>query len=286
MFVLKTFKTPLAIALFMTSISVGGAATAQPELTMGQENFKAQDLSLETLQIAKVQPTAFLDDASAIAMSEMKAYSDAASADQARAQRITASLPKLQAQDEGLGFAGQSTDLDIATLKYGYVLGALALLSKQEASVYTATIAQLEQVAPTMHEGLHAETVAAIKTYLAGAKQGKLDMGAYMNIMRMASQGIASAQDASGERRHGYLMVGIWSAMSVMALESGRTPASLQSIGKGLQELLTKDAAYGGSDLSIAKHIEQLNSETLSAAPNKAQAYQSIQALMQTQADS
>lgn len=285
----KKLKSTLGLgATFAALLLCANAAdvAAQPQLTMGQEHFSAQTLNLEQLEIAKVQPTAFMDTSSAISMSEMMAYGDAMAPDASLASRISDSLPANAAQaDQGLGFGGQSTTQDIASLQYGYLLGALPILQRADKASFDQALTKLEQFS-SLHSSYQAQTTAALLTYIKGARQGQIDTGAYMNIMRAASEGIAQAKGAEAERRHGYLMVGIWSAMSTMALESGRVPSSLKGIGDALSKMLIKDSSFGGSDRALAAHIQLISEESLSAAPDKARVYKSLKSMMSAQADS
>lgn len=293
---MKTIKNTTKKLTFNLGLKTAAAAlllcahtanvAAQPQLTMGQEHFQAQTLNLEQLEIAKVQPTAFMDTTSAISMSEMMAYGDAMAPDASLASRVSDAMPARAAQeDQGLGFAGQSTTQDIASLQYGYLLGALPLLQRADKASFDKALLKLEQFA-SLHSGYQPQTTTAILTYIKGARQGSIDTGAYMNVMRAASEGIAQAKGPDQERRHGYLMVGVWSAMSTMALESGRVPSSLKGIGDALSKMLIKDSSFGGSDRALAAHIQLISEESLSAAPDKARVYKSLKEMMSAKADS
>ena len=267
-----------------------GALQAQPlqgPLLPASTHFRADaSLDLEALSVAKIQPTAFMDSASALAMSELMAYGDAMTPDASRGAHLRDSLPKpgQDAAHEGLGFAGHSTTLDLSALQYGYMLGALPLLARADALAHQATLIELERLSD-LASHLSPQTAQAIATYLKGARAGQLDTGAYMNVMRAASDGLAQAQDASQERRHGYLMVGLWSAMSALAIEAGMTPASLLVLGQSLGQLLERDASFGGSDRALAAQVHLIREQAAAASPDKARVYGAIRAMMGVKSD-
>lgn len=301
---LKTFGA-LSLSAAMLYIPTTTSSTARAEVPPSSAEAATIDLSaltpaevvgttqplaegqLDALKVDHVQPVAFMDTTSAAqvqasleAVGQVKNSADLSS-------RIVATMPvKPKAQDgqEGLGFAGSSSEVDIMTLKYGYILGALPLLQISKGDEFAAYIKELKQLAG-YHKYYTPAASAKIETYLNAAATGKIDQVAYMAMLREATQGIASSKDASGQRVHGYLLMGLWSGLLSMSVESGQLPENINSFGRALEQLLTKDSSYGSSDQRLAGQIKVLNSVLRESPVSKEKVATSIKVILATKAD-
>lgn len=243
---------------------------------------------LAKLQITTVQPVAFMDTTSGASVQASFQAVEGFSADAAATSRLssvtpTPKAPPAQDGQEGLGFAGSSRELDILTLQYGYLLGALPMLKAAKGDAFGAYLQDISKMAP-LHDKYTPEAKAQIEAYLKSAS-GSFDNQAYLGMLRAATQGIANAQDSNGQRLHGYLLVGLWAGFSTIASESGSVPANLATIGEGLVQMLEKDAKYGGSDQQLATHVNAMAAQLASGQPDKTKITDAVKALLSVSAD-
>ena len=156
------------------------------------------------------------------------------------------------AEDDGLDFAGSSTELDTNALTMGFGLGTLPLMQLQSAETFASTISSFEALAPTMDAMFSPKVGAATRAFLTASKAGKFDADAYSNMLASATLGMVSSDDPAIQRRHGYLLVGLWIGYSILSAATDSLTDSTHQIGESLILLLVKDAQFGGSDKSIA----------------------------------
>jgi hypothetical protein len=229
--------------------------------------------ALERLEVVAVQPVIYADSAAASEIGGAMSRVAMLEADSARAARMLRSAPMLapvmvgqeQAAD-GLGFAGQSDAQDIETLRVGYTLGMLPLMRATDNNRYKVAVAQLANM-PRV-QGLSEGVQKAVDTFVFAAQRGEVDQAAYMAMMEQAMLSIAGSEDASVQRRHGYLLVGLWSGLAMLEAEGGVVSARLIESGKTLVRLLEQDAAHGGSDLALAATLKAMIEELGQQAPS------------------
>lgn len=232
-----------------------------------------EDGALERLDVVAVQPVIYADSAAAGEIGGVMSRVATMGADSARAARMLRSAPMLapvmvgqeQAAD-GFGFAGQSSEQDIETLRVGYTLGMLPLMQATDGNRYKVAVAQLANM-PRV-QGLSEGAQKAVDTFVFAAQRGDVDQAAYMAMMEQAMLGIAGSEDASVQRRHGYLLVGLWSGLAMLEAEGGVVSARLIESGKTLVRLLEQDAAHGGSDLALAATLKAMIEELGQQAPS------------------
>lgn len=241
---------------------------------------------LDALKVEHVQPVAFMDTTSAAqvqasieAVGQVKNSADLSS-------RLNAPKPVMPqgSGDQGMGFAGDSSQVDIVTLQYGYILGALPLLQIAKGDEFQGYVAELQKLS-SAHKLYAPAASAQIEAYLKAAATGKIDQVAYMGMLREATQGIANSKDPSGQRLHGYLLMGLWSGFVSMASEAGKVPANIFAIGNALEQLMTQDSSYGSSDQRLAGQLKVLNSVLKEEPISKEKVATSIKVILATKAD-
>lgn len=222
-------------------------------MTQGIE--PVEEVALERLRVSKVQPVV-LGDSTADARISMTLA--AASVSRAESAQIDVDVTGLELDEEGMGFAGSSTKLDIVSLQYGYLLGNMPLAAAGEGEQMkklTDTLDAMRQ----LHGVYDADLGAKISKFAESARAGQIDHVAYLEMMRAAGQGIASANDTAGQRRHAYLLLGMWTGMASMSAAAQSAPKEVRDMGSMLVDLLEKDAAFGGSDRALAGKIKLIN---------------------------
>ena len=259
----------VAAALF--AVAPASAFAAGPLGEMTPELAAVESTELENLEVARVQPVVMADQSAELQVSAT--FARASRANAADAMDLAATMKSVDAlraegEEEGLDFAGSSNKLDIAALQYGFVLGMAPMMSVLKGEDRQAMLGQLKSLA-SANALFGATTRAAIEKYVASASSGKADHALFMAMMRAASQDIASSNDPSMERRHGYLLVGLWSGLSRLSAEVGQNSRDLASTGDILVQLLEKDAIYGGSDRELAKQVRIVNAELRKDVPSK-----------------
>ena len=237
---------------------------------------------LDALTTARVQPIAFMDTTSAL---HLHASLEAAS--QLKGDDVTAraSAARLEAPaQDGLGFGGASRQVDILTMSYGYALGVLPLLKATQGDALPTTLERLKVMAP-LHASYSAETRAQIEAYLASASGPELSHAAYLRLLRAASLGIAQAEGVQDQRVHGYLLAGLWAGLATLASESGSVPPIMAPLGQGIEEMMLKDASFGGSDQQVAAQLKRISAQLAQDTPNKALVSEAVKALLSIKAD-
>jgi hypothetical protein len=231
-----------------------------------------EDGALERMEVVAVQPVIYADSGAGAEVGGAVQRAATMEQDAGRTARLLRNAPLLapvtlgQAEQEGFGFAGASNAQDIETLRAGYTLGLLPLMQATSADRFKLATAQLAYM-PRI-EGLSQDAQRAVDTFVQSAQRGQLDQRAYMAMMTEAMRGIASSEDASVQRRHGYLLVGLWSGLAMLEAETGMVSGRLVESGQALVVLLEQDAAHGGSDLALAASMKAMIAELAQAAPN------------------
>lgn len=245
-----------------------------------------QEGQLGALKVDYVQPVAFMDTTSAAqvqasieSVGQVKNSADLSS-------RLNAPKPVMpqDSGDQGMGFAGDSSQVDIVTLQYGYILGALPLLQIAKGDEFQGYVAELKKLS-SAHKLYAPAASAQIEAYLSAAAQGKIDQVAYMGMLREATQGIANSKDPSGQRLHGYLLMGLWSGLLSMSVEAGQLPDNINTFGTALEQLLTKDSSYDSSDQRLAGQLKVLNAVLKESPISKEKVSTSIKVILATKAD-
>lgn len=248
----------------------------------------AQDDLLSSLKVTRVQPVIFTSsDEIASVRAVLSANARAAhGADQKiRVSELPPTITVPKRGKKGFSFAGASSELDIVSLKYGFMLASLPLLQQASSPEdYEGMLNQLDQLA-AIDEVYAAPLAEHIKAYVAAAKAGTMDMEHYMGMLTSATQGMASATDPAIERMHGYLMLGLWSGLVVMAAEADQLAPSLKSQGEALTLLLEKDATYGGSDSLLATQVKLITAELGKPSPTRSTLSSAVREILQVQPD-
>jgi hypothetical protein len=241
-----------------------------------------------SLSTAKVQPILLSDSGSRTQVGGVLSQTSQLKASDAQRSRVSASVPSIKAPaasgDQGFGFAGESSEIDTISLQYGYLLGMLPLLQATSPDKFQETLKTLQGVAQ-LNDLYGKNSQAAIKAFTAAASQGKFDERAYMDMILGGTQDMAAASDSSSERMHGYLVIGLWSGLAMLAAEADAIPAALPSTGNTLVMLLEKDANFGGSDLQLAASLKAVIAELASPSPNKDTLQKHVMAMMEVKAD-
>ena len=232
----KTKMMRMALqALFGASLLLGAnAAFAEGEAkadvstdgvvdaSVGATAALPEGADLASLEVVKVQPIMFQSTDTMAAVDAVMTSASMASAEEGQAARIMGTMPAVEMADmgeEGFDFGGESTQLDIVAMQYAYILGSLPVLFALDKDGFKSTVDGLAQFAP-LHGAFSAKTKASLDAYTAALKAGKLDSNQYIQIMLNATQGIASAGSPAEERRHGYLLLGMWAGYVTMSAES------------------------------------------------------------------
>ncbi len=220
------------------------------------------DVSLDDLETVAVQPIAFTTTTTrreAEVMFSSLANASGPDADVAaifEGVDFSVSAPKAAEGDEGLDFAGSSTQADTNALTMGFGLGTLPLMQLQSAETFKNTITSLEALAPTIDTMFSPKVGEATRAFLATSKAGKFDVDTYSAMLASATLGMASSDDPSVQRRHGYLLVGLWMGYSILSAATDTVTESTAQIGDSLILLLVKDASFGSSDKRLAAIVK------------------------------
>ena len=272
-------KNIAAGLIFGLVASAGVSATAHPGLTgqLGQ----LEDGQLESLEVAKVQPTAFADSSSTQAIGLAFAMAQGQD-DTASVVDVTGEVAAAGATaDEGFGFGGSSNASDIISLKYGYMLASLPMLKGQRLKDTAAALAKLGQL-NGMYSGEVARHLIAV---VDSAERGDVDVDALTSLMTASAQGIASASDSSGERVHGYLLAGMWLGLAQTSAAVGASNEGFASLGTSIAQMLEKDASFGGSDRSIALQVRGISTQLAAKAPDASRVNSAVKTALAASAD-
>jgi hypothetical protein len=280
-----------ALLLSASTLTAQEPVAIPADLLSGKAGTKlgALDYDPMSLKVAKVQPVIFSDSGARTQVSAVASRIPQLQADDAQKARISGSIPAItmpaaDSGEQGFGFGGSSTELDTVSLQYGYLLGMLPIVQAASADKFKETVATLDSLSQ-LNQFYGPELQAAVKAYLDSAKQGQFNDKAYMEMLGGATQGMASTSDSSVERRHGYLLLGLWSGFASIAVESGSVPENLAASGNTLVMLLEKDAAFGGSDVQLAAKLKLVIAELKNPAPDKAAVQKHIMSFFDVQAD-
>ena len=231
-----------------------------------------EDSQLASLEVSKVQPVLFqsTDDGAQVRAIFGVAQTAEPRADQTLRLKDALVTPEVPegVGEEGFDFAGDSTQLDVVSLQYGYVLGALPALKQMAPEQFGAMQAKLGAMRK-LDAAYSQDTQAQIKAYADALAKGDLDTDAYLGMMRAATRGIAQAGDPAVERRHGYLLLGLWSGLTTLAVETESGTQDLKHTGEALVMMLEKDATYGGSDMALAKKVRAVNAKLGGESPGQ-----------------
>jgi len=154
--------------------------------------------------------------------------------------------------NQGFGFAGQATSNDIKLLTYGFLLATLALDS--EGTPEFKAQAQKLAGARELLAPLVPEVVKAIDQYLTGAQAGTFDVQALATALAAGQRGLI----AGPARGHGYLVAGLWTGLSVMAITSKAVSPDLIAMAPPLATMFEEDAQFEGADKKVAASLREL----------------------------
>ncbi len=276
----------LTLSLCAAMLSPASAQELTPANAQGQL-IKADASQLDALKVSRVQPMAFMDtDSAATVRGSLGAVASLERSDDA----MINGLPKLTAPaqasgDQGFGFGGQSGEIDLVSLQYGYILGVLPLLrATSSPEKFQELTAQLDQMAK-LHALYTGEVGANAQLLVASAKAGEDNSDAYMNLLQSATRGISQAENVEGERLHGYLLTGMWAGFAQLSTMAGGSNAQVAQIGDGIQHLLMKDASFGGSDQQLAAEVSVISGQLRGDKPDTEAVSRSVQKLLAVGAD-
>ena len=183
----------------------------------------------------------------------------------------------------GFGFAGASSETDIKILHYGIALGFTTALSRigqgKDAKSIGEGLARaaglLSSLTPAAQESAKALVALAMGT-------AKEDAGTLLaKAVRAGMLGIA----AGPQRAHGYYITGVWAGASVLVGMLGGSQV-WADMGEPLAILLEKDAAFGGSDRELAKHVRAISAQLRGKTPDVRAITASLKAMRAVKADS
>jgi len=161
----------------------------------------------------------------------------------------------------GFGFAGASTDKDIALLQLGFLVGSLPL-NADDPKAFSAAMDMLGP-ARALLAGLAPGVVSAYDRYVASARGGSIDVPALAALFEAAEGGIATGP----QRGHGYLTGGLWFGLAIVGATQGQVNPAFVSMASPLAVLFEEDAEFEGSDRKLAASLRQvaglLKAETL-----------------------
>lgn len=275
----KKIKNKIGYTLLAATCLFGTAAQAQPTNTLGN----ADHIDLESLSVSVVQPVASADATTNDEMFRFMAHADAL---KQMPGEFHKNLPELKTSmfttsDDGFGFGGRSTKVDIVSLKIGYMMGALPLVYKKDKVKYNSQLKIINKVANSTI--FDVATRQQMKRFLTSSS--KLNGKAYTAMMSALSKSMAKSKTASNQRKHAYMLVGLWVTLNTMSLATDNTPSYLSNIGNILANMLEKDAAFGSSDKTLARHIRTITRETKKALPNKKAVYGALRAMTKVKKD-
>lgn len=278
-------RASIASSLFGLLLCVSPAFAAGPQMSAPTASItQVEDAQFAALRVTKVQPTLFTDAQQNLLVATL--------VEQTAATQLPAYQPIAQTDvDEasngaraGLGFAGASTELDVVSLKYGYALGLVPILGDADPAMRQKHLELLDKMSKI--NGFYTPTLAShVEAFLQSARQGKIDYQAYMQIMSDAAQGIASSSDPAIERRHGYLLLGLWSSLAHISAQAGQVPAQIAQTGDALAAMLEKDASFGGSDLALAKEVRAITAVLAAEKPSPSLIQTHIAAMLEVAKD-
>lgn len=255
-------------AVFGVCLSASGAM-AQPaaQIEGNSQLGHLDDGMLERLQVAQVQPVVYSHVGAKTELAGVMWRASQLKASPAASARLAA--PELAAPSpaEGLGFGGSATELDTLSLRYGHVLGLLPLMQAVKPEQFKVTAAQLGGL-NELEAAFGAQTRGHIAQFVADAQRGKINSDAYLGMMQGCVQDIAATNDSAVQRRHGYLLLGLWSGLALTSAESDAVTTNLVATGRVLVELLEKDAAYGGADQQLANVVRAMTEELAQTTPS------------------
>ena len=154
--------------------------------------------------------------------------------------------------DQGFGFAGASTDQDIALFRLAYLIGSAPSVDGDTQEL--AAIAQRVAAGKDAFAALGPELAKAMDTIAAKLARGVVDGRAIVDLMRRAEEGIAKGP----ARAHGYLAAGLWLGTSMLAVGLPSPDTELAAMAGPLATLFEEDAELGGSDRKIAVELRQV----------------------------
>lgn len=177
----------------------------------------------------------------------------------------------------GFGFAGASTDADIAILRLAFLVGAIPASEGKELASMIATYERArDSLAP-----LTPELVAAADHVIEAARSGRVDAHALTTAMRLAEEGISTGP----ARAHGYFATGLWFGLSAHVVSSPRADSAFTSMAGPLAVMLEEDAEFGGSDLALATELRKVAAMLVSGGVDLAQYRRSVATAMAVGAD-
>ncbi|MBA2663292.1 MAG: hypothetical protein H0U74_13475 [Bradymonadaceae bacterium] len=238
-----------------------------------------EPLDFSQYKVVAVQPVLFGSKAESRYVQGTAHAASSASAERVRA--VAASAPSL-AQEEGLGFGGSSTSSDIESMGLGYIVGILPLLMA-DAETLNEILTSLEST--PLVQGYHANVQQNLTALVSSARRDQLDTLAYLEFIRSAVGGMAGSEDPAVQRFHGYLLVGYWAGLALVASEVGDLRPVLVNSGKSLITLLVEDASYGGSDRKLAALVAEVVSKLEAGTANKDSVLKAAQAMLAVQPD-
>lgn len=246
------------------------------------------DADIESLEVTAVQPVVFQDqqdttDATAALSTVASIKENADEAKTLESDYSQMSLPKGKSEEEGLGFAGKSRELDIVSLRYGYMLASLPLIKALSPKKYDTVFATAKKLTG-LNKFYNPSTQAQLTAYLNNAEKGNFNGSDYANLLSATTRDMAQGSSADKQRVHGYLLVGLWTGYARMLAASGKGSTKMANVGEALRTMLLKDASFGGSDIKLAGQVK-IVAGNIKDTPNKANVKSAIAQMMATKAD-
>lgn len=154
--------------------------------------------------------------------------------------------------ESGFGFAGASTDNDIALMRVGSLVGGLAL-ELNDAASFAESVGLLgqarEQLAP-----LSPDVLAAYDRFLAAAKDKRIDAAALASLFSAAEAGIARGP----ARAHGYLCAGLWFGLAMVGASTEGSSPDFAVMAYPLAVMFDEDTEFEGSDRKLARSLREV----------------------------
>ncbi len=154
----------------------------------------------------------------------------------------------------GFGFAGASTDADIAILRLAFLVGSIPAVAGDPVElgkIVAAYDRSRETLAPLLPE-----VVASADQLVTAARVGRVDATALASAMKFAEEGIGHGP----ARAHGYFATGLWLGLTMHTVSGARADETLTSMAFPLAVMLEQDAEFGGSDLTLAAQMRKIAS--------------------------
>jgi hypothetical protein len=237
--------------------------------------------------VVAVQPVFMVGAGAEGGWYDMAAYVAGAKADKAAGAEVAkAAISAPKAIDKGFGFAGAASAKDVRVLHQGVALGFIPALliagdQAKAKSLATGLMGSMDSLAD-----LTEDAQKSAKLFIAlGLRDKKMDgelLGmVFATAMRAGMSGIA----AGPQRPHGYYVAGIWAGNALLFATLGGKNDTFADMAEPICVLLDKDAAFGGSDRTIASHMRTIAAELRKEKPSAATVRGEVEAILSVKPD-